>query len=162
MFQGFDLENAGVVVELGPGTGSVTDELLDAVGGNTRFLAIEQSEEFVKHLAERFPDLEVIHGCASETPAHLAARELGPANYVISGLPWAGFPPDLQDRLLSAIVDSLAPGGQFSTFAYKGPSMLPKGRRFRRALHRHFDEVHATRLVWRNLPPAFAYQCRKR
>jgi len=47
------------------------------------------------------------------------------------------------------------------TFAYGGIHLLPKARAFRKELENHFSKISKTRTVWRNLPPAFAYQCRK-
>lgn len=161
MVAGVGLESAEVVVEFGPGTGGLTRTVLAHLGPGARFLAVELNEPFVRHLRERFPGVDVHHGSAVETPALLAARGLGPADVVISGLPWASFPPRAQHRLLRAAHEALRPGGSFVTFAYAGPSLLPRGRRFRALLHRVFGEVRTTPLVWRNLPPAFAYQCRK-
>lgn len=158
MVRGFDLENADVVVELGPGTGALTTTILERIGEQTRFLAIERNGAFVEHLRGRFPDLDIVHGSAEETPQHLAAANLPKASYIVSGLPWAAFPEDLQRRLLGAVVESLGPGDKFTTFAYTGMARMKKGRRFRRQLEEHFGKVELTPVVWRNLPPAFAYQ----
>lgn len=163
MIRGFDLENARTVVEVGAGTGAITAELVERVGPDTRLIAIEQSPEFVKILRERFPDLDVRQACATTTHEILAETdpEQPQADFVVSGLPWAAFPSELQNALLKSIYRCLRPGGQFTTFAYTGPSRMPKGRRFRQALRARFKEVIPTPIVWRNLPPAFAYQCRK-
>ena len=75
MISGFDLENAEAVIELGPGTGSITAEIVDAIGSETRLIAIERNEDFARHLSERFPRIEVIAGCAQET--HRFLDDLG-------------------------------------------------------------------------------------
>lgn len=163
MVRGFDLANARTVIELGPGTGAITAELLERIGPETKLIALEQSPEFVEHLRRRFPQLDVRTDCASRTHELLAEidPEVPHADVIVSGLPWAAFPPELQQTLLDSIYQSLGPDGRFTTFAYSGPSQLPKGRRFRKALLERFGEVRMTPVVWRNLPPAFAYQCRK-
>ncbi|MEM7166131.1 MAG: methyltransferase domain-containing protein [Planctomycetota bacterium] len=157
----FDLANAKVVVEFGPGTGAFTKEIVRQIGEDTAFLAIELRETFVKQLEKRFPGLDVHHGSAEDAPQLLAARNLGPADYVLSGLPWASFPHDLQERLLHAAVEALRPGGRFATFAYTAAAWTPKARGFRSLLHHTFDQVEVSRTVWRNLPPAFVYHCTK-
>lgn len=80
---------------------------------------------------------------------------------ILSGLPWAGFSRDPQQRLLAAVVNALRPGGRFATFAYIHASWLPSGRRFRRLLESSFRSVASAGVVWRNLPPAFVYRCEK-
>jgi phosphatidylethanolamine/phosphatidyl-N-methylethanolamine N-methyltransferase len=55
----------------------------------------------------------------------------------------------------------LAPGAGFSTFAYLFSTPTPGGRRFRALLHEHFEEVVVGRTIWRNLPPALVYLCRR-
>ena len=55
----------------------------------------------------------------------------------------------------------IGPDGVFTTFAYRHGMALAAARRFRRALHETFDEVLLTPTVWRNMPPAFVYVCRR-
>ena len=80
---------------------------------------------------------------------------------IVCGLPWASFDARRQDALMSATVDALGEGGQFVTFAYLQGLMLPAGRRFAGRLNDWFSRVSRSPVVWRNLPPAFVYQCTK-
>lgn len=80
---------------------------------------------------------------------------------VVSGLPWSLFGADRQRLVLAQVCRALAPGGGFSTFAYRHAAPLAGARSFRALLDDHFDEVVVTRTVWRNLPPALAYICRR-
>jgi phospholipid N-methyltransferase len=66
----------------------------------------------------------------------------------------------VQDRILEAVVKSLAPKGVFTTFAYLHAAWLPTAVRFRKRLKQHFGSVKTSRIVWRNLPPAYVYRCR--
>jgi phospholipid N-methyltransferase len=81
------------------------------------------------------------------------------ADYIVSGLPWANISPETQDRIMEAVVASLADGGIFTTFAYLHARWLPKARQFRRALEDRFAHVETSPVIWRNLPPAFVYRC---
>lgn len=149
-----------IVVELGPGTGSVTGAIGARLAGRGRQLALEAKPEMLAFLHTRYPDVLAHHADAGEIGSILAAHELGSAHAIISGLPWSLFTIETQLRLLSRISGALRPDGVFTTFAYVHGLGLPSARRFRRALDDHFGEVKSTRPVWANLPPAITYVCR--
>lgn len=156
-----ELEKASTVVEVGPGTGPVTRAIVGRIPAEALFLAIELNAEFARKLAERFPRAEVINDSAENISLHLAKHGRRDVDSVLSSLPWASFPVELQERLLGAITGSLKPGGRFATFAYVHASWFPTARRFRELLESRFGTVRATRVVWRNLPPALVYRCEK-
>ncbi len=157
---GIGLESAGTVVELGPGTGAITREIFRRISSKTKLVAVELDGEFANELEKEFPRALVCRGCASNLGDMLEAHSLPKADAVISGLPFALFPEDLQDKILTEVAASMVPGGCFSTFAYLQGMMLPAGLRFRRKLNSIFSEVDTGSVVWRNLPPAFIYRCR--
>ncbi|MFI7042222.1 class I SAM-dependent methyltransferase [Microbispora rosea] len=150
-----------VVVELGPGTGPFTAEIQRRVGGRGRHLAVEINSRLAGHLGARYPGVELVVDNAARLPELLAARGVTAADVIVSGLPWAAFPPAHQADLLRAVVASLAPGGAFTTFSYIHARALPAALRFRRRMGEAFEEVVAGRTVWRNLPPAFVYHARR-
>ncbi len=150
-----------VVVELGPGTGAVTEAIEQRLPDRARHLAVDSNPAMVKFLRERCPGLEAVHGDAAELGALLAERAIGPVDAVVSGLPWSLFGAGQQDAILTSVATALRPDGVFATFAYLHARPLTAARRFRSRLMAHFDEVVATRNVWRNLPPAFGYVCRR-
>jgi phospholipid N-methyltransferase len=76
-------------------------------------------------------------------------------------LPWAEFSDDLQKRLLDSMMTVLKKDGQFVTFAYLHGLPLPAGRRFANRLPEYFSEVRRSRAVWKNVPPALVYRCRR-
>jgi len=152
---------APVVVELGPGTGAISaviDRRLPAAG---RHLAVELDPRMVAYLQRTRPNLEVVAGDARELGVLLAARGVTHADAVISGLPWALFDTPTQTAILREVAGLLGPTGAFTTFAYLHGMPLHTARRFRRNLTTMFDEVVVTKTVWRNLPPAFGYICRR-
>jgi phosphatidylethanolamine/phosphatidyl-N-methylethanolamine N-methyltransferase len=150
-----------VVVELGPGTGSVTKAISSRMAGRGHQLAIESKPELLEFLRARYPQVLAHHADAGEVADVLAEHQLEAAHAIISGLPWSLFPGDTQLRLLHRINSCLRPDGVFTTFAYLHGLALPSARRFRRTLNVHFGEVVATRTVWANLPPAITYVCRE-
>ena len=156
------IETAPVVVELGPGTGVFTREILRRRQAcpNGRFLAVEIDSELYRNLHRRFPELELYRGNAVHLPEILKTHSLECADVIVAGLPWAIFPEQLQTDILASVRQSLKPGGHFLTFAYIQGLLLPAGQRFRRQLRESFSEVTTSATVWRNLPPAFVYRCK--
>ena len=49
------MENAGTVVELGPGTGAITCEIIPRLAENSKFIAVELDEEMAENIRARFP-----------------------------------------------------------------------------------------------------------
>jgi len=159
MIQRANLAGAETVVELGPGTGSFTDVILHHIGPKTTFLTIELEQPHCALLRARFKNLPVYQDSAEHLPKYLERHGARHADYIISGLPWASLPLDVQERMVLAIVASLAPKGVFSTFAYIHARWMPNAIRFKNRLLSHFEHVESSRVVWRNTPPAFVYHC---
>lgn len=113
------LEGARVVVELGSGTGGTTRALLDALPRNARLLAIERTGEFVEALrAIDDPRLEVVNGCASRIVDELTRLGLGPADAVISGIPFSTLPPELAETISREVHRALTRHGRFVAYQF--------------------------------------------
>ena len=161
MLDGISLERATTVVELGPGTGAFTAEILLRISSEAKFLVIEKNPVFLVGLRHQFENLEIIEGDADNLVQLLHHRGIDAVDIVVSGLPWAAFAGTVQERILSEVHDVLAPKGRFVTFAYGGVHLLPKARAFRNRLEACFSQVERAPLAWRNLPPAFAFHCKR-
>lgn len=161
MLRRIDWNQSTAIAEIGPGTGPFTQAILDRCGKSTRFFAVEIDPQFVSHLKQRFPLADIAQADASELKALCMERQITQLDALVSGLPWAVFPEDLQRKILDAILDSLVPNGRFSTFAYLHGLPLPAGQRFRRLLNENFRSVETSPILWRNLPPAIVYHCQK-
>ncbi|GAA2211507.1 methyltransferase domain-containing protein [Nonomuraea monospora] len=150
-----------IVVELGPGTGPFTAEIQQRLSGRGHHLAVELNEPMARLLAERFPKVDVANEDATRLSDLLADRGLRMADVVVSGLPWAAFPGQLQRDLLGAVTGAMSPGAAFTTFSYIHAIPLSSARRFRALLAERFEEVVPGRTVWRNTPPAFVFHARR-
>ncbi len=153
---GCEFAAASTVVELGPGTGNFTELLIERMAGQGRMVAMELSPTNISVLRKRFAPCEIIHDSAENLSRYVEPRTV---QCVVSGLAWGNMLPALQDRIFDAMLESLAPNGQFVAFAYIHAKWFPTSRRFRRRLLENFGRVEATPVVWRNLPPAFVYRC---
>jgi phospholipid N-methyltransferase len=149
--------DADTILELGPGTGAFTAEILRAKKEEARFLTVERNTYFASTLEKKFPGLHVEVNDAQEADFGAWLGPAGGFDSIVSGLPWAGFPESLQKEILDNVIPHLASGGKFATFAYVGPHLLPAGRRFRSLLQERFDCLSTSRVEVRNLPPAFVY-----
>jgi phosphatidylethanolamine/phosphatidyl-N-methylethanolamine N-methyltransferase len=150
-----------VVVELGPGTGSVTTAIEHRLAGRGRHVAVEIDPVLAEHVRVEFPGVEVLVGDAAELERLLAAHDVPAADAVLCGLPWSLISAAAQRAIVEATARALRPEGSFSTLAYVHALPLSPARRFRALLGEVFDEVLSTRTVWRNLPPAVIYICRR-
>ena len=156
MVRPFDLAHAGLVVEIGPGTGAFTGTILAGLGDPARYLGLELNPEFVQKLRTKFPQARFQNDSAENIAEHVSKAGQA-ADYIVCGLPWAILPDDLQERILRGIVQALRLGGGFSTFAYVHALRLGPARRFRSRLEKHFQSLVVSPVVWKNLPPAVAY-----
>lgn len=156
-----EVQSARCILELGPGTGVITREILRAKNPHAELVLLERNTEFVKDLSRTFPGLQVVSGCASELESHARTLGLPPVDCIVSGLPWALFGPRLRADILRSAHGLLAPGGMFATYTYFGPHFLPAGRALRSELETHFPQLNTTGAELRNLPPAFVYFSRK-
>jgi phosphatidylethanolamine/phosphatidyl-N-methylethanolamine N-methyltransferase len=151
------VSQAASVAELGSGTGVCTERILESRKPQAAFLVLEINLRFLEKTRERCPGVEIHQDSAVHLPRYVERNGGKKFDAIVSGLPWASFGEDLQRQILDAVVLSLAPRGRFVTFAYLQGLLLPSGRRFSRMLLRRFPSVRRTRVVWRNVPPAFVY-----
>ena len=145
------------VLELGPGNGAFTGEVVRALGGTGSYLGIDINPMFIASLQRRFTSLSFVAGDAATYDFSQYCKANGAFDAVVSGLPWAAFPQSLQVSILEQVLPQVTEQGTFVTFAYLGLHLKPAGRGFRRLLHSYFAQVSTTSTVWGNLPPAFVY-----
>lgn len=171
MITGLDFSKSKVVVEFGPGTGTFTKAVLKSLppkwlaseGGNGRFIAIEFNEALANILREQYPQITTHHDNAAHLLEILSAEGIpaGSVDTVVSGLGWPSFDDALRTQILEATFAALRPGGEFRTFGYHVGLLMRGAWHFRSEVRRLFKEVHISRVVWRNAPPAFVYRCVK-
>jgi phosphatidylethanolamine/phosphatidyl-N-methylethanolamine N-methyltransferase len=153
------LNQAETIVELGAGTGAITRQILARLGPRTKFITLELDARHVARLRRRHPGLQVQRASAENLGAVLARYGRQTADCIVSGLPWGNMSRRAQQRVMREILATLRPGGSFCGFGYVHASWYPSSRAFRRMLENNFRRVTISRIIWRNLPPAFVYSC---
>jgi phosphatidylethanolamine/phosphatidyl-N-methylethanolamine N-methyltransferase len=113
-----DVGGDGPVVEIGPGTGPFTRELVARGVAPERLILVEFDPKFAQHLAREFPGARVLNEDARDLPAILSRFRAGPVRQMLSGLPFRSLPPEARAAITAAIGQSLAPGGVCAQFSY--------------------------------------------
>lgn len=150
-----------VVVEVGAGAGAVTAAIAAQADHDAVVIAIEKDAGLADLLRSRELGVRVVTADAATLPAILADHGADRADVIVSVLPWTLFGPQQQHEFLTIFAAALATDGVFTAAAYSLGYWTPAARRFRRELDQRFGEVLPTRTLWRHLPPAMTYVCRR-
>lgn len=139
----------GPIIELGPGTGAITEALLARGVAPSRLFLIEFDPNFCTHLQRRFPGVHVVEGDAYRFKELLADLLSQPASSVVSSLPLLVKSERQRLDLLADAFDCMAPGGAFIQFTYGLLSPIPRDKPVGPAFY-----AERSPPVWLNLPPA--------
>ncbi len=152
LLQPIDWPTARVIVEYGPGVGSITAEILQRMRPDATLIAIETNPEFVQFLRTTFADerLKVLQDSAESVDLILARLGHHSANYIISGIPFSTIPAALRERILRKTSGALAPGGAFLVYQFS-TRVLPDLQRIFHYVKRQFEPL--------NVLPAHLFFC---
>jgi len=141
-----DPASEGPIVELGPGTGPVTEALVEAGVAPSRLVLVEFNAAFCRLLRSRYPEATLVQGDAYSLRRLLDNLLLQPAAAVVSGLPLITKPIRERLDLLRDAFDLMLPGAPFVQFTYSMAAPLPK--------RLGGYSVEASERIWMNIPPA--------
>ena len=153
MAQYVDVNSKGPVVELGPGTGAITNALIDHGVDQKRLVLVEYNPEFCALLRDRYPHAKVVQGDAYTLRDSLWDVMKVPASAVVSGLPLVTKPMLTRLKLIRDAFLALAPGAPFVQFTYSVAPPIPKSL--------PGVSTEASERIWMNLPPARVWVYRK-
>ncbi|MDL2264164.1 methyltransferase domain-containing protein [Synergistaceae bacterium OttesenSCG-928-I11] len=138
------LIRSGRFVELGAGTGPVTEALLKHGVQPERLYVVEKSEALAKCLSERFPRVNVLCCGADDIAGRIGDGP--PVKAVVSSLPFRSLPENISRLIMSELERVLAPGGLYIQFTYALIGEMP-------FVPAHFRKLRS-KIVLRNVPPA--------
>ncbi|ERF82701.1 MULTISPECIES: class I SAM-dependent methyltransferase [Bradyrhizobium] len=153
MAQYVDADAEGPVVELGPGTGAITNALIEHGVDQKRLVLVEYNPGFCALLRERYPQAKVVQGDAYRLRDTLWDVMKSPASAVVSGLPLVTKPMLTRLKLIRDAFLALAPGAPFVQFTYSVAPPIPKSL--------PGVSTEASERIWMNLPPARVWVYRK-
>ncbi len=134
------------VIELGGGTGVITQALLESGIAPTRLIVVERDEALHDLLVKRFPEVRILLGNAADLASLLRPLGITRACAVVSGLPLLAMRESVRDRIVDGSFALLGRAAPFIQFTYGLASPIP-----RRKLGVQ-GEVKSR--VLNNLPPA--------
>ena len=143
---------AGPVLEIGAGTGVVSQAILARGVQPERLTLLEYDEDLARHIAARFPKVHVIHGDAFDLDRTLGPRYSAPFGAIVSGIPLLNHPVARRQAYIDGLTRRLKPGCPMIQFSYgqHAPVVPPPGY-----------SVVRTALIWANIPPAKVWVYRK-
>jgi len=153
MAQYVDVNSSGPVVELGPGTGAITNALIEHGIDQKRLVLVEYNPGFCALLRDRYPQAKVVQGDAYALRDSLWDVLSVPASAVVSGLPLVTKPMLTRLKLIRDAFLALAPGAPFVQFTYSVAPPIPKSL--------PGVSTEASERIWMNLPPARVWVYRK-
>jgi phosphatidylethanolamine/phosphatidyl-N-methylethanolamine N-methyltransferase len=143
----------GPVIELGSGTGAVTEALVSKGVEAARLVLVEFNPSFCRLLRRRYPEATVIQGDAYRMQHLLGGLLRDPAAAVVSGLPLQTKPFKRRLKLMNEAFGLMAPGAPLIQFTYAMVTPIPM---------RPADvSAEASELIWMNVPPARVWVYRK-
>jgi phospholipid N-methyltransferase len=163
------------ILEVGPGTGAVTAEIVRLLRPDDRLDIVEINEQFIQVLRRRLAEEPLFQRqCERIRLMHAPLQEVageGVYDFMVSGLPLNNFPLSLVRDIFHAYRRLLKPEGVLSYFEYLAIREIKGmfvGRREKRRLHvlgRVFErttrryQIREDR-VFLNVPPAVARHLR--
>ena len=148
-----DPHHTGPVIELGPGTGAITNALIQRGIDPARLVLVEYNPSFCALLKDRYPQATVVQGDAYALRDTLRHALKSPASAIVSGLPLVTKPMAVRLRLMRDAFALATQGAPFVQFTYSVAPPIPKS----------LPGVHtkASERIWLNLPPARVWVYRK-
>ena len=147
-----DIQSTAPVIELGPGTGAITDAMIAHGVAEKRLVLVEFDPGFCALMRERYPQATVIQGDAYNLDQTLS--ELSePGSAMVSGLPLVTKPMPIRVKLMRDAFLKLEPGAPFIQFTYSVAPPIPKSQ--------PGVLTQASERIWMNLPPARVWVYRK-
>jgi phosphatidylethanolamine/phosphatidyl-N-methylethanolamine N-methyltransferase len=153
MAQYVDVHSKGPVVELGPGTGAITNALIEHGIDPKRLVLVEYNPGFCALLRDRYPHAKVVQGDAYTLRDSLWNVLSVPASAVVSGLPLVTKPMLTRLKLMRDAFLALTPGAPFVQFTYSVAPPIPKSL--------PGVSTEASERIWMNLPPARVWVYRR-
>jgi phospholipid N-methyltransferase len=164
MLEPLTLANARVAIELGAGTGAITHMLLDQLPPDATLLVFEINPRFFDVLQRSISDPRVIliNSSAENLDFELRRRGITRVDAVTSSLGLAFIPDVERQAIFQRLSPFLHEKSVLTQYQYIHGLQFVGGRlcrlNLRPLLSRYFGSVQS-RIVWRNLPPAFVFTC---
>lgn len=142
------IDPKGIVLEVGAGTGSITQGILERIKDPSRLTSVEIDPKLAVEFKKNFPNVRLEIRDAEDV-----LRETSDSyDAIVSGVPFTVMKPDKRERMFRLIKERLRPNGVFVAIQYSLSS--------KKELEQNFRNVDI-KMSPVNAPPAFIYVCRE-
>jgi phospholipid N-methyltransferase len=155
MLEGVEPNENNIIVELGVGTGAITKYIRDVIPNERSYLGIELDPQLVRSLHYKYPELNIVCGNASELVRIHEASGLGKVGYVLCCLPFVTLPGEVAKNILSEVDGFMKEGCTFRAFQYAHGYYSPAALKLRAYMRSRYGISHRSKLVVKNVPPAY-------
>ena len=149
-----DFSKPRVVVELGPGEGCHTRQIVKRMNADSQLILLELDEEFANHLQKHFahdPRISVFHTDALHMPEILQKLGHAQCDYIVSGLPFLVIDEPIRNKILQNIAGAMDGDSRFIT--YQVSDQL--------CGHKHLFELAGREYCPLNFPPINVFEFKK-
>jgi len=155
MLDGITPDKDNIIIELGVGTGAITKYIREILSDDKSYLGIELDERLVSSLHVRYPELSIVRGNACDLSDIHNRSGLGNANYILCCLPFVTLPDEVAAKVLSEIEKYMERGCLFRAFQYAHGYYTPAAIRLRKFMRDRYGYSKRSKLVPKNVPPAY-------
>jgi phosphatidylethanolamine/phosphatidyl-N-methylethanolamine N-methyltransferase len=135
----------GYLLELGPGTGIFTEEIIKAGIPEEKIIALEIDPHFASMLRTKFPKMQVICGDATKSIPNQFK-----ISTIVSGIPLLTLSKEKRIALMENIVKMMDKKSSFIQISYSPISPVP---------WKLFNlKQHKIALIWQNFPPVNIFE----
>jgi len=154
MLKDIDFSNANLIIELGPGNGAITHNILNKLKSNAILVCFEINDAFYNELKKiNHPQLIVLKASAEKVERELKKLGYINADYIVSSLPLTIIPKEISHNILLENFNFLKKGGMFIQYQYSLTYYKKLKEVFGKNITLNFEPI--------NFPPAFVYKCTK-
>lgn len=154
MLKSIDFSSCKVLVELGPGNGVITNQILKKLQPGSHLICFEVNETFYKNLKKiHHPQLTVLKASAEQIQLEMIKLGFPKACHIISSLPLTIIPKTVSKAILENSLNTLSIDGTFIQYQYS--------LTYYKKLKTVFKEKISLDFELLNFPPAFVYRCKK-
>jgi len=155
MLDGITPDENNIIIELGVGTGAITKYIREILPNDRSYIGIELDERLVRSLHTRYPEMNVVAGNACDLSQIHRDFGLGKVSYLLCCLPFVTLPEEVAEKVLSEIDSYMQQGCLFRAFQYAHGYYTPAAIRLRRHMRDRYGYSKRSKLVAKNVPPAY-------
>ncbi|MFW0777317.1 MAG: class I SAM-dependent methyltransferase [Rickettsiales bacterium] len=151
-----DIDEPGLVIDLGAGTGVMTQALLEAGVDPVQMVMVEREQRLHLVLQSQFPGVHAI--CDDATNLHRIIEQMGhpKVKAIISSLPMLSLPRATKNEIQKQMIELVGEDGVIVQFTYGRKSPLSP-----RVLHAYGVVGRRVKSVLTNVPPAHVWVYKK-